>query len=327
MRSPRKPSAAHPLALLAAALALGSAAACGTTGSGVVATADDPALGTTLQAVCIQTDATPAGASASLTGRAIVAPNGVCQNGLAGIGLVPTSAVGAAFTAWFNRDVRASEILMPYLYSCAAPSWQAVTWTNPQTGVAYTWTGGLGLAPSWANGSNASVTEQQAVSACLAARVNKYGVSVQVAIEGRTAAGGRIPIAPDELATYSVREGCFFGNLFNGDGVFVGLDHAAWSAATSSARACALAAQFNGSSAQCPPLFQVGACADVCRRDGSGTFYESCTWNGKTYTRPLATRLRPSDLYQCGDGVCQMTESCGTGTAAASCAADCGACP
>jgi hypothetical protein len=41
---------------------------------------------------------------------------------------------------------------------------------------------------------------------------------------------------------------------------------------------------------------------------------------------PITTRILPSDLYKCGDGTCQFTEQCGTGTTAASCQADCGVC-
>jgi hypothetical protein len=316
---PRRPFAA------AAALLAAAALACGPQSSGVIETAG-PAFASSLQAVCVNVKQnTQLSASARSSGLAV--ENGVCQNGLATIGLLPTSPTGAAFTAWFNQDVPSSEAVMPYLYSCAAPAGQTVTWKNPATGVSYTWTGALGLAPGWASGFPSTTLEQQAVTACLGALVNKYGVHVPLAVEGRTAAGTRIALSPDELSTYSVREGCFFGNLFNGDGVFVGLDHPSWGAGTSSARACALDPSFDGSSVDCPPLYQVaGQCSSICKLDLTGTYYTSCTWQGKTYSRPIATRLRPADIFHCGDGVCQFTESCGSGTSAGSCAADCGPC-
>ena len=48
--------------------------------------------------------------------------------------------------------------------------------------------------------------------------------------------------------------------------------------------------------------------------------------NGIQY-KVLTTRLRPSDVYTCGDGVCQVSEHCGTGQTADNCGLDCGPCP
>ena len=74
----------------------------------------------------------------------------------------------------------------------------------------------------------------------------------------------------------------------------------------------------------------MGPCGLICQKDPSGSFYASCGTfvNGawKTYL-PITTRIQSSDIYRCGDGVCQFTEQCGTGTTADSCQADCGACP
>jgi hypothetical protein len=81
-----------------------------------------------------------------------------------------------------------------------------------------------------------------------------------------------------------------------------------------------------GDASVCPPLLYVGQCSDVCTHSVGSCFYDSCTWNGKTY-QPITTRLTMSERYFCGDGVCQFTEHCGTGIAADSCKADCGLCP
>ena len=215
---------------------------------------------------------------------------------------------------------------MRYAYKCAAADGASLTWTNPVTGQSYTWVGGLGLATSWVGGTPATVAEQQVVTACLGALVNKYGAHVTLAVEGRTATGEAIPPDPDELSTFSVREACFFGNLFTNEGVFVGVDHPAWDPSVSSVRACAIDSQAVGLSIDCPPEYYVGSCADSCTPDESGTFYESCAFNGVSY-RPLVTRLNPSDVYTCGDGVCQISEHCGTGTESNNCNSDCGLCP
>lgn len=252
--------------------------------------------------------------------------NGLSRNGLSRNGLSRNGLGTADFATWFAEDPTTSDAVMSYVYRCAAPAGSALIWTDPTTSVSYTWQGVLGLAPGWTAGAPATDAEQQVVSACLAAHVNKYGVHVPIAVEGRTASGMRIPIGPDELATYSVKEGCFFGNVFNGDGIFVGLDHASWDSKTSSARACALDHQSVGVSIDCPPLYYVDYCAKLCKADATKTFYESCTFNGKTY-QPLTTRLMPSEIFKCGDGVCQLTESCGSGADWNNCKSDCGLCP
>jgi hypothetical protein len=69
----------------------------------------------------------------------------------------------------------------------------------------------------------------------------------------------------------------------------------------------------------------VGNCGLFCTLDASLTYYTSCTYNGVTY-QPLTTRMRPADVYRCGDGVCQRTESCGVGVNYNNCSLDCGAC-
>ena len=298
------------------------AAACGPAqrGSGVTATAGDPALGPTLSLCSLQEVEGNGLSTNGLTG------NGICQNGLGASGLDLARLGTDDFAAWFNDDPARSDMIMRYAYKCAAELGSSMTWTNPASGQSYTWVGGLGLATSWVSGTPATVAEQQVVSACLGALVNKFGVSVELAVEGRTATGDAIPLDPDELTTYSVREACFFGNLFTNEGVFVGVDHPAWDASVSSVRACALDSQAVGPSIDCPPEYYVGSCEERCTPDETGIFYESCTFNGVSY-RPLVTRLNPSDVYTCGDGVCQISEHCGTGTEANNCMSDCGTCP
>jgi hypothetical protein len=249
--------------------------------------------------------------------------NGLSQNGLSQNGL-SQNGIGTAFTTWFNQNTAQSDVVMSYLVRCAVPSGQTRTWTNPVTSVIYTWSGAFGLAPGWAGGAAATVTEQQLLTACLAAHVNKYGVHISISVQGRSSTSVAIPLEANELTTYSVKEGCFFGNLFNGEGVFVGQDHSAWSTKYSSARACALDYKY-GPSPDCAPLEVVGDCASSCTLDPSGNFYSSCTYNGKAY-KPVTTRLRSQEIYRCGDGTCQFTESCGNGYDWDDCQSDCGRC-
>jgi hypothetical protein len=252
--------------------------------------------------------------------------NGLNMNGLNMNGLNMNGLSTTAFKTWFNQSPVTASAVMKYLYACAAPAGAFLTWTNPTTGMTYTWAGLFGLATDWTGGAAPTVAEQQVITACLAAHVNKFGVHVPIALEGRSATGAQILMLPGELTTYSVREACFFGNLFSGEGVYAGIDHSIWANPQSSARACA----FDNTSASapvvgCPPMVYAGSCKDFCTPDKSKTFYESCTWNGKIY-KPLVTRLLPSEIFQCGDGVCQFTEMCGTRAEWWQCK-DCGPCP
>ena len=67
------------------------------------------------------------------------------------------------------------------------------------------------------------------------------------------------------------------------------------------------------------------SCKSFCTLDPSKKFYTQCTYNGVTYL-PITTRILPTDVYSCGDGVCQFTESCGTGGTYDNCFVDCGTC-
>jgi hypothetical protein len=212
---------------------------------------------------------------------------------------------------------------MHYLVGCAMPSNKSLTYRDGVTGETYTWNGVLGVAPDWSNGRPATVVEQQLVSACLAAHVNKYEVHIPLSVLGQTARGKRIPYTASELSTYSYREACFFGNLFTSEGIYVGNDRGHLSPRQSSARACSLSD--NSRSANCAPLMNVGSCNSYCTMDESNAYFASCLFNGVTYL-PITTRLRREDIYYCGDGVCQLTESCGDGTQYDNCQLDCGYC-
>jgi len=306
-------------------LALGASLIAG--GAGCGALAPQPAEGGDLGAV-IQSTFPICNEAMLWKGSA----NGICQNGLAMAGLTETglgleSMATEAFAAWFDRDPAASDVLMRYLAKCAAPASDVVTWTSPNSAITYHWAGGLGVATGWASGQPMTVAEQQLLSACLGAHVNRFGMTVPLAVEGRVSTGEAIALDPGELELFPVREACFFGDLFAGEPVMIGIDHAPYDDRTSSVRACGFDAQEeNTTSLACPPMVYAGACEAHCVADASQTFYESCEYGGKTYL-PLNTRLRPDELYTCGDGICQFTESCGAGVTVDDCGLDCGPCP
>ncbi|WP_309896970.1 hypothetical protein [Archangium sp.] len=254
-----------------------------------------------------------------------LAVNGLAFNGLAMNGLAVNGLSTQAFSSWFQKDAALHAQVMKYLVHCAAPRGVTRGYTNAQENKTYTWAGGMGLAPDWTSGKPATETEQQLVSACLAAHANKHGVSVSISVLGRTARGWNIPLGPDELSLYPKREACFFGNLFSGEGLYVANDGTTLGSSQSSPRACGLLGENKKVREQCAPLVFVGSCEELCTQDPTDNFYVSCRYNGKTW-RPIVTRLRDQDLYSCGDHRCQFTERCGTGESYDSCQEDCGRC-
>jgi hypothetical protein len=237
--------------------------------------------------------------------------NGLNLNGLNLNGLSTTS-----FNNWFQANPVVRDEVMKYMVACAVPSGESRTYTDPNS-LTHTWSGALGLAGGWASGLAATTVELQVVSACMAAHTNKYGVHITISLLGLDGAGNTIPYTSQELTDYSVREACFFGNLFDGStGSFGANDGLSLTSSESTARACGIAG--SGGTSQCSPMVYAGSCSQYCTLDATSTFYTSCTYNGVTY-RPITTRMNPADIYLCGDGVCQATES------SATCAADCGA--
>lgn len=276
--------------------------------------------------------------------------NGLSLNGLSLNGLSLNGLSSGDFKSWFQRDPNLADTVMRYVVHCAVPSGEARSYTDAGTGRSYTWTGGLGLAPAWAGGAPATEREQQVISACLAAHTNKQGEHVPISVQGLGATGARIPFTPEEMKDFKWKESCFFGNLFRGEGVYIGRDKGRLKANESTSRACSVSAgrldtpeedeslddadvsadeetaeDLERTRRRCTPLTYVGRCKNHCVLDGTKTFYESCTYNGVTY-QPLTTRLRKDAIHKCGDGICQRGESCGSGKEFDNCAADCGTC-
>ena len=254
-----------------------------------------------------------------------IAGNGMPPNLLGINGLRPNSLTDDHFKKWFATDPKTADTLMKYLVKCSLPLGLGMTFEYG--GISYFWPGYLGLAPHWANGESIPENEQQLVSACLGAHANRYGAHVPISVLGRDSEGVPLAVSADELSSFPVTEGCFFGNAFRKDGVFSASDRPmALTADESSLRACALPDRTgSGASSMCAPIQYAGNCRDLCQPDPTNTYYVSCTVGGKTYL-PLTTRVQRNVEYTCGDGICQVTESCGTGSIWNNCALDCGPC-
>jgi len=96
--------------------------------------------------------------------------------------------------------------LMDYFVGCALNDDD--TWSMFYNGTKYTYSGGLGLAPSVLT-TPLSSQEQQWVSACIMARINYFGQQVFISLRGNP-----ITTTAEEESQYTVFEGSFFGNIF-----------------------------------------------------------------------------------------------------------------
>lgn len=224
--------------------------------------------------------------------------NGLSLNGLSVNGLSLNGLSTVSFSSWFSQDPAQSDMVMRYVVRCAVPAGETRTYTDPQTGARYSWSGGLGLAPGWASGAAPTLLEQQVITSCLLAHVNRYGLSIPISVLGRDAQGSVIPFTRTELDTYTVREACFFGNLFTQEGLFFGVDRRVADETQYLTRACAGLEGGSGNPAtRCAPLTYVGSCASSCVQDPKGPFYTGCSHHGMRYLA-LTTRMRQSDYAQ-----------------------------
>lgn len=153
-----------------------------------------------------------------------IAANGIAANAIAANGLVSNHVVASLLAdgAIATQEATASQAgldliaaaggmeLFSYIVSCALPEGSVVSATVG--GAAHEFHGSLGLAPEWES-RGLTLSERRWVSACLLARVNAYGMSVQISMRGAEAL---TPTAA-ERAEFSVVEGAFYGNVFVSD--------------------------------------------------------------------------------------------------------------
>lgn len=223
--------------------------------------------------------------------------NGLSYNGLSANGLSANGLSTAAFSQWFSENRPRADMVMTYVVRCAVPDGQSRSYTDSQTGKTYTWMGGLGLAPDWAHGHPANYNEQQVITACMLAHVNRFGQHVTISVQGLNAWGNAIPVTRGEVLSYTVHEACFFGNLFTQGGLYFGADRPINNEGEYLTRACGALGAGGGSDSQCAPLHFVGQCSQFCSPMFLGGFYSNCTYQGVGY-RPITTRMRPSDYNQ-----------------------------
>ena len=171
-------------------------------------------------------------------------------------------------------------MLLRYTVGCAFDETQSFAFTWYDTlGVRHdeVYWGVLGLATEWATGT-IGPGAQRWVSACLASRVNYYGIPVMLSSRGPLA--GLKKVGAGELATYSLLEGAFWGNLFGSSPAAYACSYTANDATSRLlSRVCA-AGWIDGSGTVqgCGIIQRVGSCSAVCSAPKtSAQYYPDCT--------------------------------------------------
>jgi hypothetical protein len=197
-----------------------------------------------------------------------LATNKLATNKLAAASFASGSPAQPLLSTADGRDV------MTYMLQCALTPAQSIT-LKDSSGVSWTFTGLLGVAPAWTTRA-LTVDEQRWVTGCLLARVNYFGVVVNLSMRATLPALGTTPDAG-----YPKLDGRFYGNLFDPTGP---KEYACDGRFDNAQRICADVSAdgvttncgftYTGSCAPAPQLNDVGACnanVTLCRTTRSGS--------------------------------------------------------
>ncbi|HEX7704098.1 MAG TPA: hypothetical protein VF403_25325 [Kofleriaceae bacterium] len=132
-----------------------------------------------------------------------LATNKLATNKLAAASFAIGSTGSSLIETSDGRDV------LTYMLGCALTPAQSLTLTT-STGTPYTFTGLIGVAPAWTTRA-LTLDEQRWVTGCLLARVNYFGVLVNLSMRGNLPALA----TTSAEATYTQLDGSFYGNLFD----------------------------------------------------------------------------------------------------------------
>lgn len=170
--------------------------------------------------------------------------------------------------------------LLKYTVGCALSPAQVFSfaWTD-KYGVVHdeSWPGELGLEPAWAT-NPLSYPGRRMVSACLASRVNYYGVSVIISSRSPAEPLKSLTTAV-ELSNYSNVEGAFWGDLFaEKPWLNACFNDANVINSRANLRDCATGHLLAGGGvAPCGMIKLVGSCKNVCDKlNGGGQLYPAC---------------------------------------------------
>ncbi len=158
---------------------------------------------------CLAQTGDAEGEAVDVVQQAALTNNALTNNALTNNALTNNALTNNALTNNSLSDPNAREVLK-YIVSCALPRGAEVSFVAD--GVSYTYSGEIGLAPSWGQGGGTCGSScQQWVSACMMSRVDYLGEKVLISVRGDHPALGS---TWTERNAYSEREGTYFGNIF-----------------------------------------------------------------------------------------------------------------
>jgi hypothetical protein len=198
--------------------------------------------------------------------------------------------------------------LLRYVAQCALAEGDILV--AEHGGMRFELPGLLGLAPAWRDEA-LSASGQRLLSACLLAHVNAFGMSVPISLR----AGEVLPSTPDERQQYSVYEGAFFGQVFDGDEIKIYACQGSVSTAAlehSEHRALRVCTD---ASPQCA-VESVGRCRDVCEQRRKDEGWGRCRAHGVLYPETISVYLLAADPdgmnQRCTSDECQLNSAAGT---------------
>ncbi|KYF58184.1 hypothetical protein BE08_13640 [Sorangium cellulosum] len=183
--------------------------------------------------------------------------------------------------------------LVRYTVSCALDESQrfSFSWADAAGATHHeVYHGELGLADAWADGP-LDEAGKQIVSACLAARTNRYGVSVVISMRSHQAPL-RHEVGRDEREAYPHVEGAFWGNLFTeAPYLRACYNDASVEPARAARRDCAAGyAGAEGDLEGCGMIEIVGSCQDHCSKlHPPGKYHKDCVDPDSGKTRYVIT--------------------------------------
>ncbi len=172
-----------------------------------------------------------------------------------------------------NVNLPAFKKVIKYMIECALSEGDSVTLAD-ESNQPWTINGWLGLAPSWANASLDS-QGQRRISACLAARTNALGRTVQISMRGLGLSASTI-----ETRQYQEHEGGFWGNLFSES---PSISTCRVAGGGPSGRLC--------TSEKCG-FVDTGACAEVCATQKPDGTFSDCEGESQVINTFLALESR-----------------------------------
>ena len=216
----------------------------------------------------------------AITSSNRLASNRLASNRLASNRLASNSLGAAALSSGALVDTADGREVLSYIVSCALPTGESVT-VQDSTGTSHHFNGSLGLAPSWAT-QVPSVEDRRWVTACLLARTNYYGVSVQLSMRG---ASDALATNAGEEQAYARLEGAFYGDLFDANAQ-------SWFACGANnepindLRLCTISA--DGATTQCGFTY-TNLCPSSCDGDAP---YTNCSGNSSSWSEVISVFLQ-----------------------------------